>query len=125
MTKIKLKQINNEQVEAIQPLGGADTRPILGADIIPELYSQIFFVAKKKSGKTSCLFKILKKCVGRDTIIVAFVGTLHKDASWIAIKDYFEKKGNEFIGYTSLMEDGVNQLAALVKDLDDKAKQEI
>ena len=58
---ISLKQINKQYVEAI-PIPDEDLRPILGADIVEEVYSNIFLCARKKSGKTSAVFKILKEC---------------------------------------------------------------
>ena len=58
---ISLKQINNQYVKAI-PIPDEDTRPIKGYDICEEVYANIFLCARKKSGKTSALFKILKEC---------------------------------------------------------------
>ena len=59
---ISLKQINKQYVEAI-PIPDEDLRPILGADIVEEVYSNIFLCARKKSGKTSAVFKILKNAL--------------------------------------------------------------
>ena len=51
---ISLRQINKQIVKAIQ-LPFDDIRPIKGYDMGPELNSNIFLSAKKKSGKTSVL----------------------------------------------------------------------
>ena len=64
---ISLKQINKQYVEAI-PIPDEDLRPILGADIVEEVYSNIFLCARKKSDKTSAVFKILKECSDRKTV---------------------------------------------------------
>jgi len=58
---ISLKQINSKYVRAI-PIPNEDTRPIKGYDICEEVFANIFLCAKKKSGKTSALFKIMKEC---------------------------------------------------------------
>jgi hypothetical protein len=114
---IKVKTINSETVKAIPPPKGLDLRPVRGSNLIPECYANIFLCAKKKSGKTSVIFKLLKGCVGKNTTIIAFVSTLHKDQNWIAMKKYFEEQGIPFVGYTSLMEDGEDHLANLVMSL--------
>lgn len=126
MKKILLETINHERVLPIPMVGGGpvDNRPIKGASLFPEIYSNIFICSKKKTGKTSVIFKILKDCVGRDTNIIVFCSTLHKDQSYKSMRKYFEQKGNSFIGYTSFKEDGVDQLFELVKHLQDKAEQE-
>jgi hypothetical protein len=114
---IKVKTINSETVKAIPPPKGLDLRPVRGSSLIPECYANIFLCAKKKSGKTSVIFKLLKGCVGKNTTIIAFVSTLHKDQNWIAMKKYFEEQGVPFVGYTSLAEEGVDHLATLIQSL--------
>ena len=123
---ILLETINHEKVSPIPMFGGGpvDNRPVKGANLFPEIYSNIFICSKKKTGKTSVIFKILKDCIGRDTNIIVFCSTLHKDNSYKSMRKYFEEKGNNFIGYTSFKEDGVDQLFELVKHLQDKAEQE-
>ena len=78
ITMITLKQINNQYVKAI-PLPEIDPRPVKGYDICQEFYANIFLCAKKKSGKTSALFKILKECATKKTIIIIFCSTVNKD----------------------------------------------
>ena len=118
---ISLKQINKQYVEAI-PIPDEDLRPILGADIVEEVYSNIFLCARKKSGKTSAVFKILKECSDRKTVIVIFCSTAYKDKNWIQIRKYFKKKGMEVRVFTSIYENGEDQLANLVDDLKQEAK---
>lgn len=72
--------------------------------VFPELYGNIFLVARKKSGKTSVIWKILKSCSNKDTNIVLFASTLHKDPNLIHIIKYFKKKGNHVEAYTSIKE---------------------
>src|SRR5688572_22370602 len=107
---ISLQQINTQYVRAI-PIPNEDKRPIKGYDICEEVYANIFLCARKKSGKTSALFKILKECVSRKTIIIVFCSTVYKDKNWIQIRKYFENKGMDIRVYTSLREDGEDQLA--------------
>jgi hypothetical protein len=120
---IKIRKINDVKVEPI-PLP-KHTGKILGYEMIPEVYSNIFLCAVKQSGKTNCLFTILKECVGKNTKIIAFVGTLKNDPNWKYIREYFEKKKNPVVGRISLKDDdGTNELAELVYDLKLKANDE-
>ena len=118
-------RINNKHVKAI-PIDESkkDKRQAKGWQVIPECYANIALIAKKKSGKTSVIFQLIKECAGRDTNIIAFVSTLLKDEGWMHIKEYCENRGISFVGYTSLKEDGVDQLAELVKHLQEEEKKD-
>jgi hypothetical protein len=120
---MSLRQINNQQVTPIRTPSSYDTRPIKGSDIC-ELYSNIYLCARKKSGKTSCIFKILKECAGKRTHLIIFCSTIHKDESWIAIRSYFEKRGFYITCYTSIYEDGEDQLEQLMNEIKQKAREE-
>lgn len=116
-----LRQINNHSVQAV-PIEDVDVRPVKGGEICAEPYANIAIIAKKRSGKTSACFKILKECAGKKTHIVVICSTLFKDKNWLAIAKYFRKKGIAFTGYTDLYENGVNNLSELVEKLDEEAR---
>ena len=119
---ISLKQINRQFVKAI-PIPDEDKRPIKGYDICEEVYANIFLCARKKSGKTSALFKIMKECCVKKTIIVVFCSTAYKDKNWIQIRKYFENKGMDIRVHTSLYEEGEDKLNSLIEDLKTEAKE--
>lgn len=100
-----LKRINHEKVKAVPLIGGADTRTVKGANLFSEVYANIFLCAKKKSGKSSVVYKIVKDCCNSNTKVLAFCSTLYKDNVWKQIRILCEKKGIQFIGHTSLKED--------------------
>lgn len=61
-----LRKINNSKVSEIPMFGGKmDTRPVRGSELINELYPNIFFLGKKKSGKTTSAFHMLKTKWGK------------------------------------------------------------
>lgn len=119
-----LERVNNQVVRAIPQTGGGETRPILGADLFPEPYANIFLCAKKKSGKTSTVYHILKNCVGKNTKIYIFCSTVFKDKSYRTIIDYFTKKNIEVNFYTSLYEDGEDVLQNLIVGMENEAEEE-
>jgi hypothetical protein len=113
---IKIKTINHELVKPIK-LPKIEEKNIKGYDLFPELYANIFILGKKKSGKTSVIFKILKSCCNKKTIVVIFCSTVHKDSNYIEIVKYLEKNDIQVKTYTSLFEDGINQLELLTSVL--------
>ena len=118
--KIHLSKINNQIVKPVPLIGGGDDRPIRGADLFSEIYCNIFICAKKKSGKTSTIFKIIKECADKNTKIVAFVSTLNKDPIYKTLQYYCDKKNITFEGFTSLYEDGQDVLSAIIKQLEEE-----
>ena len=121
---IEIKPINCEVVKPVIPPIEKQGLMVKGDKLFPDPYSNIFLVARKRSGKTSAIFKILRECMTKDTTLICFVSTIHKDKTWQLITKYFEKKGNQVLKYTSFMEDGINQLEALVKHLENENPEE-
>jgi len=119
---ISVKKVNHQKVKKIY-IPKQDKRPIKGFDICEEVYANIFLCARKKSGKTCALFKIMKECAIKRTIIYVFCSTVYKDLNWIEIRKYFEKKGMEIHIFTSIYEDGQDQLLNLLNDLRQEAKE--
>jgi hypothetical protein len=121
---ITLRKINCEEVKPIKTKLNTDERPVLGGCLFPEVYANIFICAKKKSGKSMCIAKILKSCSDKDTKIIAFCSTIHKDPVWGEIKKWAKKKGITFEGFADLVEDKVNILDAFLNKLGSEADGE-
>ena len=122
--QIIIKKINNEVVKAVPLLEPEDNRPVLGANLFPEIYANIFLCARKKSGKSSVIYNIIKKCADKNTTIVAFVSTLHKDKNWATIQLHCELNNIPFIGYTIIFDDDdghdvLDELVAELSELND------
>jgi hypothetical protein len=113
---MELKQINKIKVNAI-PIKRVNPENVKGKSIFEELYANVFICAKKKSGKTSVINKILDECMGRDTKLIIFCSTVNKDVSYRHIVKKWTKKGNDVITYTSIIEDKVNQLKELIEQV--------
>lgn len=123
-----LKKINDEVVREV-PIQKLDLRPVKGAALFPVLDANIFLCARKKSGKTSAVFKILKRCAGPRTKIMVFCSTVHKDESWNTIRLWAQQRCIPFVAYTSLIDDNGNNLLAdliegLQKEKDEKEGKE-
>ena len=66
----------------------------------------------------------MKECSTKHTIIIIFCSTVYKDKNWIQIRKYFEKKGMEVRIFTSIYEDGEDQLRNLIDELKQEAKEQ-
>lgn len=123
----RVKQINKETVEPVKfDQKNADKRPVKGANIFPDVYCNIFCCARKKSGKTSAISKIIESCSTSETTIIAFVSTLHRDNTWKAIEEMCHKKDIAFHGFTSIKDIDTKEdiLENMLKELGEPGKKE-
>ena len=69
---MQTKQINNIHISPVVHLALKEEE-IRGYDYFPNLYSNIYGCAKRKSGKSTLIDNILKNCAGRRTNVIFFV----------------------------------------------------
>ena len=118
-----IKQINDMKIKTI-PLKKIDKKDIVGGDMF-DLYPNIFICAKKKSGKTTCIFNILKACTDKNTLgVYVFCSTYTKDANWLAIHEMLDKKKvpNKF--FSSIFDEKTNNLHELIEAIQDEESEE-
>ena len=119
----QLKKINNEVVKPI-PLPSIDPKLVKGNKLFAEIYANVFIVAKKKSGKTCTVFKIIKECCNKDTKVVIFASTLNKDLSFKVIRKYLENKGILYEEFTEVSAYLPAILEEIENDVDDEDNSE-
>ena len=69
MSDLQLKKINDIAVKPIIQRK-LPKELILGYDYFPTLYSNIYICSKRKSGKTTLIYNILKHCTDKKTNVV-------------------------------------------------------
>jgi hypothetical protein len=119
---ISIKRINKEDVKPVTFIDEKkDDRPVKGRDLFPEVYANIFFCARKKSGKSCAIAHIIDKCSTSETRVIAFVSTLRRDPTWRTIQAMCEKKKIEFTGYTSIKDESSKEdiLSTIVRTLEE------
>lgn len=129
---IGLKRINKEDVKPVKFIDEVDDpRPVRGRDLFPEVYANIFFCARKKSGKSCAIAHIIDKCSTIETRVIAFVSTLRRDPTWRTIEAMCQEKRIDFTGYTSIKDEATKEdiLGTIVRTLEettgeDKEKEE-
>lgn len=122
--EITLKKINDEVVVPLKVGGSKDMRPVKGEKLFSEVYANIYLCARKKSGKTVVIQKIVKECCGRGTTVLAFCSTINKDSNWLAIKKWCAKHKIAFEGFPSIKEHKIDFLEKFLHRLEDEAEED-
>lgn len=100
---IKTVKINNHVIKQIPNYGGKTKQlPVLGGDIIAEVYANISMIGRKMVGKTSTLYHILTQTLGADSYVYIFSHTINQDKSWINIKKWLKRNDIEFEEFTEV-----------------------
>lgn len=127
MSSIKLKTINETKISKVKTDDNKNTE-IKGYDYFSEPYSNIFLLAKKKSGKTTLIYNILKNCGLKNyTKVIIICSTVNKDATYEKIKELCDKNfiNNEY--YDDIInDDGNNVVEDFIRNqkANSKIKQE-
>ena len=122
---LRIRQINDIKVKVPKNLSQyKDMRPPKNANMFPEPNPNVFIVAKKNSGKTVALFNIMKNTIGRNTIVIFFVSTINSDGTYLAMKEWLDKKDIEHRDYTDIIdEEGVDNLKVLADSFKQMAEE--
>ena len=91
---------------------------IQGGDVFDELYNNVLIMAKKKSGKSIVVRYILDNTINRNSSVIIFCPTFHKDDVWISIAKMLDKKKIVYQVFSSVKEDGVNVLDELITEFE-------
>jgi len=128
MTSIKLKTINETKIIKVKNDNNNKNSEIKGFDYFSEPYSNIFLLAKKKSGKTTLIYNILKNCGLKNyTKVIIICSTVNKDSTYEKIKELCDKNyiDNEY--YDDIInDDGENVIESFIRNQksNSKIKQE-
>ena len=97
---------------------------ILGYEYFKTLYTNIYICSKRKSGKTTLLYNILKNCVSKKTNVVFFCSTIHRDDTYQKILEMLEKKKINVMAHSHFIEDKHNILHGILAELDGQLAEE-
>ena len=117
MDTYNTKTLNSFEVEPVKIIEEKKEN-ILGYDMFPLLYNNIFLIAKKKSGKSNVIYNILDKGANKNTNILFFVPTFHRDDVYLKMAEMLDKKKINYEVFSDIIEDGVNVLDDIIKDLE-------
>ena len=81
-----------------------------GKDLFDIRYWVMAILGKRRSGKSTLIYTLLKDFATKRMIVYFFVPTFWKDDTYRAMRDFLESKGIVFQAYTDIIEDGIDQL---------------
>lgn len=116
---LEKEKINGVKVHKLD-LPTIDIKKIRGYDMFPEIYSNIFICARKKQGKTTLLYNILRKCIDKNTKVYFFVSTIKTDPSYKKILEQLDAKKIPYEYFISFKE---GKGKDILKDIVDELKQ--
>lgn len=117
---IKETTLNNISVKPIVDCNPADITKIKGYKLMPSNYWTLFICSKKKSGKTSLINEIVKKCTDKRTIMWIFCSTYKIDTSWIEIIKMLQNRGNQINLFDTIQEGRENVLDTILDGLSEE-----
>lgn len=101
-----------------------EEKPVKGAELIPDLYSNIFLVSSSNSGKTTLLFHYLKYTLDPRSKVWIFSSTIRMDPSFDVIMNFLDKNHITYETFDSIIsEDGTNNIELVLQTLDDIANE--
>jgi hypothetical protein len=120
------KSVNSLKVVPVQTGQGKwDKTNCKGYDITPNApYWNMFICARKKSGKSSLINLITKKCIDKRTAVWVFCSTYQIDPTWKEIISSLEKKGNIVNTFDSLYDGKTNILDNIINEIN-KGEEEV
>lgn len=122
---IKETTLNNISVKPIVDCNPTDITKIKGYKLIPSNYWTLFICSKKKSGKTSLINEIIKKCTDKRTVMWIFCSTYKIDSSWIEIIKMLENRGNQVNLFDTIQEGKENVLDTILDGLSEETGEPV
>ena len=113
---MQTKEINNIKISPVVHLA-LEQNEILGYDYFPTLYSNIYICSRRRSGKTTLIYNILKHCVNKRTNVVFFCSTIHRDSTYKLILEMLEKKKVNVMTYDHFLNGKENILTGIIEEL--------
>jgi len=121
---LSLQKVNDEKIVPFQTGGGK--KSFRGDTILPDQHSNVFLLGRKRSGKTTVLWHILKKIVGKLTVVFIFCPTVEKDDSWMEIVRRLEQKNITVETFPSLVdEDGEDKIEEIIDNLTSRENMDL
>lgn len=107
---MQTKTINDIKIEAVK-VPKQKKKDILGYDMFPVQYSNIFITSRKNSGKSNLVYRIVENCTNRYTKVLIFAATVNKDPVYKKLVSKLNKRHIDVMTSTDFVVDGQDLLA--------------
>ena len=107
---MQTKQLNAIEIKPVK-VPKQKKKDILGYDMFPVQYSNIFITARKNSGKSNLVYRIVENCTNRYTKVLILAATVNKDPVYKKLIKMLTKRNIDTVASTDFMVDGIDLLA--------------
>lgn len=113
----KLKQVSDAKITPVK-IPKINKDDLAGGDVFDMPYFNMTLLARKKSGKTSVINKILSMLAGKNTTVVIFCPTIALDPTYQEIKKRLEEREINALYYDDIFDDdGLPILPMLIESM--------
>ena len=98
-------------------------KTVHGYEYFPNPYCNVALVARTKSGKTNCIYRILEATMRPNTNVIIFCPSANTDPTYKKMKSMLKQKKANLKVYEHFEEKGVNHIENLVSLLSEKAEK--
>jgi len=117
------KKINDYKIK-VPRIPGGKVKDWKGKDLFDVRYWVASVLGKRRSGKTSLIYTLIKAFANKNTRFIFFVPTFYRDDSYQVIRDYLDRKKIKYQDFQSIEEDGINNLDVIMKVFEREGKEE-
>lgn len=93
-----------------------------GMDCLDIQYFVMAILGKRRSGKSTLIYSILKYFATTKTVVIFFCPTFAKDPTYKSIRMFLQKKGITYTDFQSIENEGVNNVSLLMKTFEEKTE---
>ena len=101
---VEIKKYNDFTVKPVK----LPPQPKVDNPFFNDTYQNVFFLAKKKTGKSNLIYNILKNILKKNHVVFIFCSTIDKDPIYKKMVNMIEKKARKVITSTSIYDDDIN-----------------
>ena len=116
---MQLNQLNEIEIKPVK-VPKQKKKDILGYDMFPVQYSNIFITARKNSGKSNLVYRIVENCTNRYTKVLIFAATVNKDPVYKKLIKMLTKRNIDTVASTDFIVDGIDMLAEFMANKTEK-----
>jgi hypothetical protein len=112
---IKTTKLNNIKVVPLE-VPKFDITNTKGYEYFKNPYSNVFLCARKKSGKTSVIYNIIKHMINKKTKVIIFSSSYNRDPTYIKMIEDLRKNKYKVDAFDHFINDKVSLLDEIFND---------
>lgn len=120
---LELKKINDYEIQ-VPKIGSGKQVDWKGKKLFDIRYWLMGILGKKKSGKTSLIYSLIKYFVSKKMIVIFFASTFYIDDNYQVIREWLEKNEIVYMAFTNIIDEGVNNVDLWMKEHERKVENE-